>query len=49
MLLVVLSRYRRCPSDKVMVIYGQVGTNGSDGTLPGPPGVFTGARPSCGR
>lgn len=27
MLLVVLSRYRRCPSDKVMVIYGKVGTN----------------------
>lgn len=31
MLLVVLSRYRRCPSDKVMVIYGKVGTN-NDGT-----------------
>lgn len=27
MLLVILSRYRRCPSDKVMVIYGKVGTN----------------------
>lgn len=27
MLLVVLSRYRRCPSDKIMVIYGKVGTN----------------------
>lgn len=27
MLLVVLARYRRCPSDKVMVIYGKVGTN----------------------
>lgn len=25
--LVILSRYRRCPSDKVMVIYGKVGTN----------------------
>lgn len=31
MFLVVLSRYRRCPSDKVLVIYGKVGTN-SDGT-----------------
>ena len=31
MLLVVLARYRRCPSDKVMVIYGKVGTN-KDGT-----------------
>lgn len=27
LLLVVLSRYRRCPSDKIMVIYGKVGTN----------------------
>ena len=25
--LVILSRYRRCPSDKIMVIYGKVGTN----------------------
>ena len=31
MLMVILSRYRRCPSDKVMVIYGKVGTN-HDGT-----------------
>lgn len=31
MLLVVLARYRRCPSDKVLVIYGKVGTN-KDGT-----------------
>lgn len=31
MILVVLSRYRRCPSDKVLVIYGKVGTN-SDGS-----------------
>ena len=30
-LLFVISRYRRCPSDKVMVIYGKVGTN-KDGT-----------------
>jgi len=28
---VLLSRYRKCPSDKIMVIYGKVGTN-SDGT-----------------
>ncbi len=31
LLLVFLSRYRRCPSDKVLVIYGKVGTN-KDGT-----------------
>ena len=31
-LLVILSRYRKCPSDKVMVIYGRIG-NGSDGTF----------------
>ena len=29
--LIILSRYRRCPSDKVMVIYGKVGSN-KDGT-----------------
>ncbi len=27
MILVVLSRYRKCPSDKIMVIYGKVGSN----------------------
>jgi flotillin len=27
MFAVVLSRYRKCPSDKIMVIYGKVGTN----------------------
>lgn len=31
LLLVILTRYRRCPSDKVLVIYGKVGTN-KDGT-----------------
>ena len=31
MILVVLSRYRKCPSDKIMVIYGKVGNN-KDGT-----------------
>ncbi len=31
LLLFFLARYRRCPSDKVMVIYGRVGTN-KDGT-----------------
>ena len=31
LLLVVFTRYRRCPSDKVLVIYGKVGTN-KDGT-----------------
>lgn len=30
-LVVVLTRYRRCPSDKIMVIYGKVGSN-ADGT-----------------
>lgn len=28
---VILSRYKRCPSDKILVIYGKVG-NGADGT-----------------
>jgi flotillin len=31
MFLLIVSRYRKCPSDKVMVIYGKVGNN-SDGT-----------------
>lgn len=31
MILVIVSRFRRCPSDKVMVIYGKVGQN-KDGT-----------------
>jgi flotillin len=31
MFLVILSRYRKCPSDKVMVIYGKVGSN-ADGS-----------------
>ncbi len=30
-LVVIASRYRKCPSDKVMVIYGKVGSN-ADGT-----------------
>lgn len=30
-LIVVISRYKKCPSDKIMVIYGNVGTN-KDGT-----------------
>ncbi len=30
-LIVIASRYRKCPSDKVMVIYGKVGSN-SDGS-----------------
>ncbi len=30
-LLIFLTRYRKCPSDKIMVIYGKVGQN-SDGT-----------------
>ncbi|MDD4744440.1 MAG: SPFH domain-containing protein [Eubacteriales bacterium] len=30
--LVLLSRYRKCPSDKIMVIYGKVGSN-KDGTM----------------
>lgn len=31
MILVILSRYRKCPSDKIMVIYGKVGNN-NDGS-----------------
>ena len=31
LILTILSRYRKCPSDKVLVIYGKVGTN-PDGT-----------------
>lgn len=27
MIVVVISRYKKCPSDKIMVIYGKVGTN----------------------
>jgi len=27
LLLLILSRYRKCPSDKVLIIYGKVGTN----------------------
>ena len=30
-IIVILSRYRKCPSDKIMVIYGKVGSN-VDGT-----------------
>ncbi len=29
--IIILSRYRKCPSDKIMVIYGKVGSN-ADGT-----------------
>ena len=31
MFIVVISRYKKCPSDKIMVIYGNVGNN-KDGT-----------------
>lgn len=31
LLLVLVSRYKKCPSDKIMVIYGKVGQN-KDGT-----------------
>lgn len=31
LILIILSRFRRCPSDKIMVIYGKVGQN-KDGT-----------------
>ena len=30
-LILIISRFRKCPSDKIMVIYGRVGTN-TDGT-----------------
>ena len=26
-LIVILSRYKKCPSDRIMVIYGKVGSN----------------------
>ena len=29
-IMVILSRYRKCPSDKVLVIYGKVGTDKND-------------------
>ena len=29
--IVILSRYRKCPSDKILVVYGKVGSN-KDGT-----------------
>ena len=31
LLILVVSRFRKCPSDKIMVIYGKVGSN-ADGT-----------------
>ncbi len=31
-LIVILSRYRKCPSDKILVVYGKVGSN-RDGTF----------------
>jgi len=31
LLLMIMSRYRKCPSDKIMVVYGKVGSN-SDGS-----------------
>jgi flotillin len=43
LLIAVLRRYRRCPSDKIMVVYGNVGSN-SDGT----PSAYPAARPSYG-
>jgi flotillin len=46
LLIAVLRRYRRCPSDKIMVVYGNVGSNsdGSNRTQ----SVFTAVRPSYG-
>lgn len=32
LLLILLSRYKTCPSDKIMVIYGRVGQNGDGST-----------------
>ena len=48
MLLVVLARYRRCPSDKVLVIYGRVGMQHQTAAA-GRPSVSTAARRSSGR
>ena len=30
-IIVIFSRYRKCPSDKILVVYGKIGTN-KDGT-----------------
>ena len=38
----IFSRYKKCPSDKIMVIYGSIGKNG-DGTT-ALPNVSTAAR-----
>ena len=48
LLLFLIKRYKKCPSDKVMVIYGKVGSN-KDGSTCSPPSASTAARPLSGR
>ena len=46
LLLFLIKRYKKCPSDKVMVIYGKVGTRTAP---PAVPSASTAARPLSGR
>ena len=47
LLLFLIKRYKKCPSDKVMVIYGKVGSNKDGSTAV--PSASTAARPLSGR
>ena len=42
LIILLLSRYRKCPSDKVMVIYGKVGRN-HDGSSKSSKSIHVGA------
>lgn len=45
--LMVATRYKKCPPDKIMVIYGKVGADRK--ATPAAPSAFTAARRSSGR
>ena len=47
LLLFLIKRYKKCPSDKVMVIYGKVGSNKDGSTRSAK--CSTAARPLSGR
>ena len=47
LLVLILSRYKKCPSDKVMVIYGKVAATKM--ARPAARVVFTAAQPLSGR
>ena len=54
LLLFLIKRYKKCPSDKVMVIYGKVGSNkdgstGGERPPPAVPSASPAARPLSGR